>query len=793
VRVPVLWLDSLHGGLKPYKIGGGNESKSLRLRDSNGKEYALRSINKSRNDVIPPAFKKTFVEEIIRDGVSMSHPYGAFALPKMLEKADIYHTEPILFYLPHQSALDTFDQKFGDDLYMLEQRPEGDWSEADNLGNFKEFNGTDKVVESILKDHHHLADQRTYLKARLLDILIADWDRHEGNWEWGERKIADEYIYIPVPKDRDQAFYTHNGLIIDRMISASGLSYMQHFHYNIGDPKALNYEERNIDRFFTNELDREDWIATAKSLQELLTSEVIEASIKGLPSEIFEVSGKELIEKLKSRIQQLPAAAESYYSFISEEVEIVGSSKREYFEVNAAPTGETTISIFRIDEGGQKEASPYYKRTFKPTETKQIRLFGIAGEDKYNINGVTKNIRLSIIGGPDKDSVVHTGKRIHIYDDKNNSFNVQAGRFHISTDSSIHLHKYDWYNYNTNGFKPVIFYNYEDRIHVGLHYQFKNYKWRREPYASKQTVGINYSLTQKSFSAFYDSKYPNLVGKWDLNLHADYDFIRWTNFFGPGNESKQDASRDITYYRMHSRELLLRAGLSHNAGKSAIEFNPFFYSVKINEDSNLCASEVLNLTKPGLFNTNNYSGVIVSYRYLTLNDSILPTKGITFSANAIYSNNFTQKEFFQKYEARLQTYIPFSKKISFLFRLGGSGIVGNDAILNTAQAYQHAVIGGPENLRGYRFDRFWGKTAYYNNNEIRYITNLKTYILNARIGVTAFFDNGRVWMPGENSDQIHTSYGGGVLLAPFNFICFGLTYGVTPESKLFQFRINTLF
>jgi hypothetical protein len=31
------------------------------------------------------------------------------------------------------------------------------------------------------------------------------------------------------------------------------------------------------------------------------------------------------------------------------------------------------------------------------------------------------------------------------------------------------------------------------------------------------------------------------------------------------------------------------------------------------------------------------------------------------------------------------------------------------------------------------------------------------------------------------------------LLAPFDFINLGLTYGITPEANLFQFRINTLF
>src|SRR6478672_4184229 len=117
LRVPVVNLDSIDGGLTPYKTGGGNETKSLKLRTTIGKEYALRSINKSRKDVIPPYFENTFVANIINDGVSMSYPYGAFALAYMEEKAGIPHTLPILVYISEQSALDTFNKKYANDLY----------------------------------------------------------------------------------------------------------------------------------------------------------------------------------------------------------------------------------------------------------------------------------------------------------------------------------------------------------------------------------------------------------------------------------------------------------------------------------------------------------------------------------------------------------------------------------------------------------------------------------------------------------------------------------------------------
>jgi len=61
IRVPLLWLDSVYGGLKPYKVGGGNETKTLQLKNSSSKEYTLRSIDKSRNDVVLPEYRHTFI------------------------------------------------------------------------------------------------------------------------------------------------------------------------------------------------------------------------------------------------------------------------------------------------------------------------------------------------------------------------------------------------------------------------------------------------------------------------------------------------------------------------------------------------------------------------------------------------------------------------------------------------------------------------------------------------------------------------------------------------------------
>ncbi|MFI5130897.1 MAG: hypothetical protein ACHQFX_12925 [Chitinophagales bacterium] len=795
VSVPFLWLNSLPGEIRISESEGGNETKVLRVRVNDGKEreYTLRSINKSRDDVVPKEFKKTFVEDHTQDGVSMSHPYGAYALPVMEQHAGIYHTNPKLVYLPKQAALDSLNEKFGNDLYMFEQRLSGDWSEADNLGNFKDFIGTDELVDSLKSNNNIKADQHAFVTARLFDMMLADWDRHEDQWKWGAVKTGDKSVYKPIPRDRDQVLFTHDGLLIDFMLSAIGNGWMQNFDYDSKNISALNYEERNIDPFFTNEMTLEDWLNAARSLQQSLTDNVIEQSIGQMPPGIVAASGEEDIAKLKSRRDRLVKYATEYYLFLAKEVEITGSKKREYFEIETTGDGDISVKIFTVGSDGKKNDHAFYSRMFKPAETRTIRIYGIAGEDKYTMDGNTSTIRVSIIGGPDKDEVIqHSNNRICIYDDHNNVFQTSRAKLHLSSDSSIHRYDYYGHEWNKKGFVPAAAYNDEDRFYVGLGYGFTKYKWRRSPFATKQLIGLNYSISQNALSATYAALFPNVIGKWNISLLGNYDAIRWANFFGVGNETVLN-DHERNYFRIRSVEWLGSAGINRQFGKSSIYVSGFFQSVKIKADQGRYITEVFSHVDEDVFKANNYVGGKITYTFIDVNDAIVPTKGIAFSGNAFYFKNTIQKEFFQKYFGVGKVFVPVGNKFSLAIKAGAATVVCKPEVLNSARFYEHAVIGGFDNLRGFRLNRFWGQSSFYNNNELRFITNLRTHLLNAKMGLLVFFDDGRVWIPGETSNTIHTAYGAGVLFAPFNKMSVTFTYGISKESRIIQGTLNALF
>ena len=179
----------------------------------------------------------------------------------------------------------------------------------------------------------------------------------------------------------------------------------------------------------------------------------------------------------------------------------------------------------------------------------------------------------------------------------------------------------------------------------------------------------------------------------------------------------------------------------------------------------------------------------MDYKLFLLNDSIVPTAGFLFIANASHFQNLTQtSQTFQRYSGIAQIYIPLFSKFSLSIRGAGATVSGGNPLF-----YQLPHIGGADDLRGYRRERFFGRTAFANSNELRYITNVKSYLMNGKIGFTVFYDAGRVWQPSEVSNTWHTDYGAGLLIAPFNKLLANIAYGISKEKKMVQLRLIKSF
>jgi hemolysin activation/secretion protein len=86
--------------------------------------------------------------------------------------------------------------------------------------------------------------------------------------------------------------------------------------------------------------------------------------------------------------------------------------------------------------------------------------------------------------------------------------------------------------------------------------------------------------------------------------------------------------------------------------------------------------------------------------------------------------------------------------------------------------YQGATIGAHNGLRGYRNERFTGKSAFVQSTDIRWnFSNLKTGVLPIHLGIYGGVDYGRVWIDDNlqlntnyNLNDWNTSIGGGIFV-----------------------------
>ena len=314
VKAAVVTLDTLYGGLTPVRMGGGHQSKTLRLADAQGREYNMRALKKSGvkflqtvvlNDknLSTEDLTGTLPDKLLMDFFTAAHPYAPFTIPELSEAAGIYHTHPKLYYIPKQERLGAYNSDFGDALYMIEERPDDAYTDHPGFGSPDQIESTDKLFEELRKDEENRVDEAAYLRARLFDMLIGDWDRHTDQWRWSEFHRGNKKIYRPIPRDRDQAFSDFDGALLSTARTLSAPTRMvQRYEPRIRDIEWFNIEPLPMDRVLLQQSKREDYLREALHLQETLTDEVIDRAFSQLPDEIRKhPSTREITEILKQR------------------------------------------------------------------------------------------------------------------------------------------------------------------------------------------------------------------------------------------------------------------------------------------------------------------------------------------------------------------------------------------------------------------------------------------------------------------------------------------------------------
>ncbi|WP_373072072.1 metallophosphoesterase [Zeaxanthinibacter enoshimensis] len=779
VTVPTVDIDTLFGGLEPVRKGGGNQSKSLRLRHSSGKEYVMRAMKKSaerylqamafKDQYIIGEFEETYTEGLLEDFYTGAHPYAPFTVPVMSDAIGIYHTNPELYYVPKQPALGDFNGEFGDELYMIEEHVSEGHTELESFGKAKEIKSTYDFLSKLRSDEKYYVDTDMYIRARLFDMVIGDWDRHQDQWRWAEFKYTDKdsIVYRPIPRDRDQVYsIMGDGLLMSITTKIiPPLKLMEGFRDNIRNVRTFNSNPYSLDMALLNGTELDQWLQQVALLREKLTPEVIDRSFREFPEEVSDETVPKIKGILLSRLSKLEKIARDYYKVLNRAPVIIGTDKDDWFEITGMEDHKTRIRAYRIIKGEKKKM--FYDKVFDSRLTRELWIYGLDDDDYFEARGESDNrIDIKIVGGNGTDIYdVQNSSGITVYDYKTKEYtfkNVKGVKVVLTDDYETNTYEPLKLNTSFNQLIPTVGFNPDDGVRVGLNNTYSHYGIRQNPFTNRHEINAAFYFATSGFDLKYKGEFANIFGNWNFAVNGHFTSPNYSvNFFGLGNGTENPEDQfGMDYNRVRLRTISLAPALVWRGPLGAsLDVRLFYEDIKVENTSDRFVNQfyVENGEELG----KSFLGASARYHYENVDSDAFPTLGmmsdleVGFRASADdFGTNYGYVVPSLALDHRLMAdgTLVLAAKWKAHFNIG-----------NGYEFYQGASLGGSDGLRGLRNQRFIGKTAYFQNTDLRLrLRRMKTGILPVSLGMFAGYDYGRVWYPGSTAGKWHNSYGGGI-------------------------------
>lgn len=801
VLAPMLNIDTTFQGLSVQREGGGRQTRSLKMMAGNGQRYVFRSVNKDPSKALDPAMRGTVVEAVVKDQTSTQQPYGAMAASYLLDKIDILHARPHLYVLPGADTLAPF-RSYAHMLGMLEEGP------TDKLDPDKVFAGARRIERShklfteLYEDHDNHIRQAEFCRARVFDILVGDWGKHEDNWKWAGYKIEGGDEYRPIPRDRDHVFSRWDGVIPYLADREWAKPTGENFDYTIKGLRSLMQQATHMDRLLTNTLTREDWLHAAQQIQQRLTAEDMDQAVHQMPDAIQQPDGALIADKLKARLKDLPVYAEAYYEMLAKRVDVVGSNKAEYFHVTRHLNGSVEVFVCDLDHGKPNRSRVFFHRTFLPTETKEICLYGLLDEDEFVITGhADQSIRVRIICEDaadhiaDSSSVTGASHKTYIY-------RPEAGKhLHLGTEARRIVPKHeDLYYYDRTAFAyntyfPLALVTYSPFIGLTLKSSvtFTNHNFSKPDFSTRHTMGGGISV-EGNYEVQYQGRFRYLVGKWDGVGEAGIAKpFNVSAFFGIGNDTYKAPGSHRSDYGAGYNARHVQAGLTRSFWKRS----KVLIDVRYEYADGVISNTALAQAETDLFGLDPLDIVTLEIDLdLDFRDSPnLPTRGFRMDLQQqVLHMRQAQQEIGTLSSLTLEHYISTRWRHPVTVGIAAGGGISQGDI----PFYKLFSLGQTNGLHGYVTNRFTGSSRAYVDTEIRWQL-LETHhtFIPFKAGIRGFYDMGRVWADTDlaSAEYWHQGYGAGVYVAPFaNRLALEVNTGFSDEEDwLLNFKVGASF
>ncbi|HYJ37765.1 MAG TPA: BamA/TamA family outer membrane protein, partial [Chitinophagaceae bacterium] len=627
-------------------------------------------------------------------------------------------------------------------------------------------------------------------------------DRLWDQWRWAEGDTGKGKIYQAIPKDRDQAYFYSDGVLM-KYITRNRMPFLKGLRNNIPRVKWLNYVARDFDRYFLNQLDANDWNRALLQFQRELSDSVVWQAIRRYPPEIYPISGEIIAGKLISRREDLQQEGMRYYRFLSRQVNIVGSNKPEYFKINGTDSG-LHVTVYARNESGDTSFK-YFDRSFISRTTKELHLYGLNGNDIFDLDeSAHSKIKLRFIGGKGNDTFnIKGSNKNFLYDLSTEKNAVQKGsRTRMFFSPQVQANEYDraGFEYTQNRWPRLnMAYNQEDGFFFGTGYWRRTFGFRKEPYATDQRISAIWAPVRGAYQIRYGGEFNHVLRNYDLIVRAELVDPVLNNFFGIGNQTELLPDVPINFYYVRYRylatDLLVRKKYFSKLG---FYFGPtfFHYWNRYNDNADkvlgyLTKNNILDSTT--VFSNKFFMGGKIIVDLNNLNSELFPTRGVHWINELSHQFGLTgNTNSITKITSDMAVYASLSSpaRTVAVLRLGGGHIFDRDF-----EFFQALNLGANNFLRGFRKNRFSGRSLAYGSLEVRQkLFQSKWYVIPGDFGLVLFNDLGRVWYPTDAPNNVwHYAYGGGIYYVPFNMVIVSATIGYSKEESLFSFSVGTKF
>ena len=784
IEVQVLDLDSVGGGLTPLRTGGAGQSISLHFTGEDGRRYAVRSLDKDPTKRLADALKATILDKALQDLVSALLPTAPLVVDPLMEATGILHSKHTLVVIPDSPRLGEYRDEFAGLIGTVQEHPSEGPDDTPGFAGSRKVSGTETVWEDLEDSACEQVDARAFLKARLLDFLINDVDRHAGQWRWARFPDGDCYTWLPIPEDRDQAFIHYGGgamMLVRAAVLPKAVRFREAYPALVG----LTVSAWELDRQFLAELERPAWDEVVESFRAQLPDPVIEDAVRRLPAPYYELVGERLAETLKARRDALPEVVARYYERITDQVEIQATDEDEYAHIEHLANGDLVVRIGVMEDSGGETEPPYFERTFRAEETSEVRLYLRGGSDHAELTGGAGRIAVHIDGGGGSDTFTNASaagsSRTHFHDSRGNNVFVTgngasiderpferapdaANPWNASGVESTVRYALDWGMSPST--LPVVWSDPDLGVFARVFHSRTYYGFRKDPFASRHSFAVG--LATNGYKPFlsYDGTLRHVWSKLDARLAFEYSGLEMTRFTGFGNDFRLE--NPSSFYKVQQRTFILSPALAFQTGTELnITVGPIIKWSNTSPDAN--RDYFIGSLEEPLYGMGSFGqiGLRGEIEYDRRDNRSYATRGFFGRISAAgYPGVWDVESAFGSVDAEARTYLsaPIPTSPTLALRVGGEKVWGNYPFLESA------FLGGRGRegpVRGLHNNRFAGDASLYANAELRLaVANIKL-LVPGKLGLFGAADVGRVFFSGDpsNADDWHNGIGGGLWLS----------------------------